>query len=156
MEKDKNRQYNAKLLVNLTLVIQFLDLLGASLVVPLLPEVLSQQRHKKKQPTIFFSPQNTNTTKQKQTEQTTPAFTKKNKKTTPQAARSLNVSPTTSVLINSSLYGLLQLIGSPISGAMSDRYGRRAVMLASCAATAISYLILGCADSMWMLVLSRM
>jgi DHA1 family tetracycline resistance protein-like MFS transporter len=48
-----------------------------------------------------------------------------------------------------------QLIGAPLIGRLSDRYGRRPMLLISIAGTALSFALLGLANSLWMLFLSR-
>ena len=50
---------------------------------------------------------------------------------------------------------LTQLVGAPILGRLSDRYGRRPLLLTSIAGTVVSFLILGLARSLAMLFASR-
>jgi MFS transporter, DHA1 family, tetracycline resistance protein len=52
-------------------------------------------------------------------------------------------------------YSLCQLIAAPLWGQLSDRYGRRPILLSSLAGACISYLILGFATNIWWLLLSR-
>lgn len=52
-------------------------------------------------------------------------------------------------------YAAAQLIGAPFLGRLSDRYGRRPVLLVSIFGTAIGFLMLGFANSLWMLFASR-
>jgi len=52
-------------------------------------------------------------------------------------------------------YAAAQLVGAPILGRLSDRYGRRPVLLISIFGTFVSLLFLGVANSLWMLFLSR-
>jgi DHA1 family tetracycline resistance protein-like MFS transporter len=52
-------------------------------------------------------------------------------------------------------YPLMQFIGAPILGRLSDRYGRKPVLLVSQLGTLSGFLILGFANSLWMLFLSR-
>lgn len=59
----------------------------------------------------------------------------------------------TGLLVSS--YALMQMIGAPILGRLSDRFGRRPVFLISIAGTFIGLLILGFASSLWMLFASR-
>ena len=47
-----------------------------------------------------------------------------------------------------SLYALMQLLSGPILGGLSDRYGRRPVLLTSLLGTSLAYLLLGAADSL--------
>jgi len=55
-----------------------------------------------------------------------------------------------------SLHSLLQFIGAPILGRLSDRHGRRAVLALSMAGHALAYGMLAFADTVWLLVLSRL
>jgi len=55
-----------------------------------------------------------------------------------------------------SAYALMQFLFSPILGALSDRYGRRPVLLVSLAGAAVDYLIMAAAPWLWLLYLSRM
>jgi DHA1 family tetracycline resistance protein-like MFS transporter len=43
-------------------------------------------------------------------------------------------------------YALAQLIGAPLLGRMSDRYGRRPILLVSIAGTVLGFLLLGFAE----------
>jgi DHA1 family tetracycline resistance protein-like MFS transporter len=53
------------------------------------------------------------------------------------------------------VYSLAQLITAPLWGRLSDRIGRRPVLMASMAASAVAYLWLGAADALWMLFGAR-
>ncbi len=52
-------------------------------------------------------------------------------------------------------YAVAQLVGAPILGRLSDRFGRRPVLLASVFGTFIGFLLLGFANSLWILFASR-
>ncbi len=52
-------------------------------------------------------------------------------------------------------YSAAQIIGSPILGRLSDRFGRRPILMVSIAGTAVSFLILGSASALWMLFAGR-
>lgn len=52
-------------------------------------------------------------------------------------------------------FSLMQLFSAPMLGRWSDRIGRRPILLMSILGTAISFLILGLANSLWMLFLGR-
>lgn len=52
-------------------------------------------------------------------------------------------------------YAAMQMISAPILGRISDRFGRRPVFLISILGTFIGFLILGFANSLWMLFVSR-
>lgn len=98
---------NNKRLFSIILVV-FIDLLGFSLILPLLP---------------YYA----------ETFQTSQAVT--------------------GLLIAS--YAFMQLIGAPLLGRLSDRFGRRPVLLVSVFGTFIGFLLLGFANALWMLFASR-
>ncbi|HYJ45032.1 MAG TPA: MFS transporter [Pyrinomonadaceae bacterium] len=52
-------------------------------------------------------------------------------------------------------YSVMQLIFTPVLGRLSDKYGRRPVLLVSLLGTALGFLILGFATTLWMLFLGR-
>jgi MFS transporter, DHA1 family, tetracycline resistance protein len=53
-------------------------------------------------------------------------------------------------------YSLCQLLAAPIWGRLSDRYGRRPILMSSLLGACLSYVILAFADSLWMLLAARM
>lgn len=57
--------------------------------------------------------------------------------------------------IMAALYAAMQLVFAPVLGALSDRLGRRPVLLLSLAGAAVNYLLLACAPSLWLLLLGR-
>ncbi|KXK22814.1 MAG: major facilitator superfamily transporter [Chloroflexi bacterium OLB15] len=52
-------------------------------------------------------------------------------------------------------FPLAQLIGVPVMGALSDRFGRKPLLLISQITTCISFLMLAAATSLEMIILSR-
>jgi len=98
---------NKKLLFSIILVV-FIDLLGFSLILPLLP-YYAETFHAN-------------------------AFV-------------------TGLLVAS--YAVAQLIGAPLLGRMSDRYGRRPILLASIIGTFLGFILLGIANSLWILFAAR-
>jgi len=52
-------------------------------------------------------------------------------------------------------YAVAQLLGAPLLGRLSDRLGRRPVLLISIFGTFIGFLVLGFARALWMLFVSR-
>ena len=55
----------------------------------------------------------------------------------------------------SSFFSILQFIFAPFWGALSDRRGRRGVLLFTVAGTALGYLVWICSGSFWLFLLSR-
>ncbi len=53
-------------------------------------------------------------------------------------------------------YAAAQLIGAPILGRLSDQFGRRPILIVSTMGTLISLVMIGLAQNLWMLFLSRM
>jgi DHA1 family tetracycline resistance protein-like MFS transporter len=52
-------------------------------------------------------------------------------------------------------YAAMQFLSAPILGRLSDRYGRRPILLLSIAGTFAGFLLLGFASALWMLFASR-
>jgi DHA1 family tetracycline resistance protein-like MFS transporter len=52
-------------------------------------------------------------------------------------------------------YSIMQLVFAPVLGRLSDKYGRRPVLLVSILGTCVGFLILGFATTLWMLFLGR-
>ncbi|HMO15058.1 MAG TPA: MFS transporter [Pirellulaceae bacterium] len=55
-----------------------------------------------------------------------------------------------------SIYSFLQFLAAPIWGALSDRIGRRRVLIVTVSGTVVSYLLWFVADIFWLLIASRM
>lgn len=53
------------------------------------------------------------------------------------------------------LWAGMQFVASPIIGSLSDQYGRRPVILISCAGLAIDYVLMALAPNLWWLALGR-
>lgn len=53
------------------------------------------------------------------------------------------------------LYAVMNLLAGPTLGGLSDRYGRRPVLLVSLAMLGLDFLIMGFAHSLWVLVIGR-
>jgi DHA1 family tetracycline resistance protein-like MFS transporter len=70
-------------------------------------------------------------------------------------AKSFGASAAAVTLVSAG-YSLMQFVFAPVWGRLSDRIGRRPVVLASVAFACLGWLILGTADALWMLVVSRL
>jgi MFS transporter, DHA1 family, tetracycline resistance protein len=57
--------------------------------------------------------------------------------------------------IMTALYAVMQFIFAPVLGSLSDRLGRRPVLLISLAGAAINYMLLASATNIWLLLLGR-
>jgi len=53
------------------------------------------------------------------------------------------------------LYSAMTFLFSPLLGVLSDRYGRRPILLASLAGAALDYVIMALAPHLWMLIVGR-
>jgi DHA1 family tetracycline resistance protein-like MFS transporter len=53
-------------------------------------------------------------------------------------------------------YPIMQFFGAPLLGRLSDRYGRRPILLISQIGTLVGFLVLGVANSLWLLFISRL
>ncbi len=56
----------------------------------------------------------------------------------------------------STVFAVMQFLFSPVVGNLSDRFGRRPVLLVSLAAMALDYLVMALAGSIWLLLAGRM
>ena len=70
-----------------------------------------------------------------------------------EVTHSQNVAPAIGVM--TALYAVMQFVFAPVLGSLSDRLGRRPVLLISLAGAAINYLFLAFAPSLWMLLVGR-
>ena len=73
----------------------------------------------------------------------------------PRYAEDLDISPSVIGVVVAS-FSLAQLIFSPILGRLSDRYGRKPVLIVSLCGTAVGSVITGVAGSVWLLLLGRL
>ena len=53
-------------------------------------------------------------------------------------------------------FAVMQFLFGPIIGNLSDHYGRRPVLLTSLAVMAVDYVVMGLAQSVWLLLIARM
>ncbi|MEF2073673.1 TCR/Tet family MFS transporter [Consotaella aegiceratis] len=64
-----------------------------------------------------------------------------------------HVAPTIGIM--TALYAMMQFLFAPVLGVLSDRLGRRPVLLISLAGAAVNYVILAFAPQLWMLFVGR-
>nr|WP_283151444.1 TCR/Tet family MFS transporter [Silvimonas soli] len=64
-----------------------------------------------------------------------------------------NVAPWIGIM--TALYAVMQFVFAPVLGALSDRLGRRPVLLISLAGAAINYVVMAFAPQLWMLLIGR-
>lgn len=55
-----------------------------------------------------------------------------------------------------SIFSFCQLFASPLTGKLSDRFGRKPILIFSQSSTFIGFFLLGIADMVWILVLARL
>jgi DHA1 family tetracycline resistance protein-like MFS transporter len=72
----------------------------------------------------------------------------------PLYATSFGASPLVIGLLGAA-YPIMQFLGAPVLGRLSDRYGRKPVLVVSQIGTLVGFLMLGFATTLWMLFLSR-
>ncbi len=72
----------------------------------------------------------------------------------PYLADSLGATPFQIGLLGA-MYPIFQFIGAPILGRLSDRYGRKPILILSIAGTVIGFIVLATAQSLWILFISR-
>jgi DHA1 family tetracycline resistance protein-like MFS transporter len=54
-----------------------------------------------------------------------------------------------------SLHSLVQFIAAPVLGRLSDRFGRKSILAWTTFGTILSHIVLGFADNLWLVILSR-
>jgi multidrug resistance protein len=73
----------------------------------------------------------------------------------PRYAEDLDISPTVIGLVVAS-FSLAQLLAAPLMGRLSDRFGRKPVLVVSLCGTAVGSVVTGLAGSVWLLLLGRL
>ena len=72
----------------------------------------------------------------------------------PEIADRFGLSATLITLLTAS-YAMMQFLFSPVLGRLSDRFGRKPILIISSLGTAVSFVIFGLANSVWILFASR-
>jgi DHA1 family tetracycline resistance protein-like MFS transporter len=127
------------------LVTLFIDILGIGIIVPVLPELVKQfVGVEATDIEVGIEGGNSPAIDQTSTDQTDRA----NQKTFSRAGQFVGV-------IGAS-YALMQFLFAPVMGALSDRFGRRPVILISLFALAIDFIIQGLAPNIWWLFIGRL
>lgn len=54
-----------------------------------------------------------------------------------------------------SVYALMQFVASPVLGALSDRFGRRSILLISLVGAGLDYILMALAPTLWILFIGR-
>ncbi len=72
----------------------------------------------------------------------------------PLYATRYGASPLTIGVLQAS-YPMMQFIGAPILGRLSDRFGRKRILVISQIGTLLGFILLGFANSLWLLFVSR-
>lgn len=55
-----------------------------------------------------------------------------------------------------SVFSISQLVASPITGKLSDRFGRKPILMISQTSTFVGFILLGLANSVWLLIAARL
>lgn len=63
------------------------------------------------------------------------------------------IATTMSALV--AVFAICQFFASPVFGALSDRFGRKPILLISLLGSAVGYLLLGIGGALWVLFLGR-
>ena len=70
-----------------------------------------------------------------------------------EVTHSRNIAPLIGIV--TALYAVMQFIFAPVLGALSDKLGRRPVLLISLAGATINYVVMAFAPQLWMLLVGR-
>ena len=135
---ENGRKNEGKTILPIILLTVFIDLVGFSIIFPLFPDMLEYYLGQETSPGPFR------------------AFIEQLKLLSGEEGERAEFAAT--VLFGGllgSLYSTLQFLAAPIWGSISDRQGRRKVLLITVAGISVSYLFWICADAFWILIVSR-